>query len=61
MDGIRALPCERCGKPGPNTLAHDLAVSRGGHTTVGNCFSLCGVCNSRMHTKTRAEFMGAAP
>lgn len=50
-------PCEFCGTKENLTLAHDIPVSAGGSTTLGNVFCPCVSCNSRMHTRTRAEVL----
>jgi 5-methylcytosine-specific restriction endonuclease McrA len=56
-DAILARPCEFCGSTEYPTLAHDIAVSKGGDTTLSNVFCLCRSCNSRMKTKTKQEVL----
>lgn len=52
---ILASGCAFCGTYNSPTLAHDVPVSAGGATTLENTFCLCGSCNSRMWTRTRAQ------
>lgn len=42
---------------GPLTVAHDVPIAKGGHTTRGNTFVLCRHHNSEMHTKSLSEML----
>ena len=58
-DEIRVIltECLFCGSKENLTLAHNIPVSRGGHTVKENVFCLCASCNSRMNTKTLDELI----
>ena len=56
IEAILSRGCAFCGTSEYPTLAHDIPVSRGGGTTPDNTFCLCRNCNSRMHTRTLAEW-----
>lgn len=43
---------------GPLCIAHDIPLSEGGDTTLGNVFCLCRRHNSMMRTKTLSEIVG---
>jgi len=55
---ILSRPCELCGTTENLTLAHNIAVSKGGRTSTDNVLCLCQSCNSKMGTRTFEECKG---
>lgn len=54
---IKKTGCLFCGAKKNLSIAHDLPVSKNGHTTRGNVFCLCHSCNSQMHTKSLKDIL----
>ena len=54
---ILSFGCFFCGTHEDLAIAHDIAVSKKGNTTRGNCFCLCRSCNSKMKAHPLCEMI----
>lgn len=48
--------CAYCGKTGPLTADHRIALARGGSNFIDNILPACRRCNQRKHTSSEREF-----
>jgi len=52
--------CFYCGEAKPLTRDHKIPLSRGGGDEIQNILPACKSCNSKKHTQTTEEYLGAS-